>query len=59
MTEIANHDVRVELAERSYDIHIGTGNLADIGSILVTTDPLSHAVIVTDTNVEAYATTVA
>jgi 3-dehydroquinate synthase len=59
LTEIANYDVRVELAERSYDIHIGTGNLAEIGSILVTTDPLSHAVIVTDTNVEAYATTVA
>lgn len=59
MTELVNHDVRVELAERSYVIHIGTGNLADLGSILVTTDPLTHAVIVTDTNVEPYATTVA
>lgn len=54
-----NHDVRVELAERSYDIHIGTGNLADIGSIVITTEPLAHAIIITDSNVEQYATAVA
>lgn len=54
-----SHDVRVDLAARSYDIHIGTGSLQDIGPILVTTDPLTHAVIVTDTNVEQYANTVA
>ena len=56
---MSNHDVRVELAERSYDIHVGTGNLKDLGSILVTTDPLAHAVIVTDTNVQQYANTIA
>lgn len=44
--------VRVELAERSYDIRIGSGNLPDVGSFLVSLGDVSHAVIVTDTNVQ-------
>lgn len=59
MNEKLRHDVQVKLAERSYSIHIGSGNLADIGSILITTEPLSHAVVITDENVSLYATTVA
>lgn len=51
--------VHVNLAERGYDIHIGSGNLADIGSILITTNPISHAVVITDSNVADYATVVA
>lgn len=56
---MSDHDVRVKLAERSYDIHIGTGILPNLGSILVAKEPLAHAVIVTDTNVQNYATAVA
>lgn len=52
-------NVRVSLSDRSYDINIGTGHLADIGSLLITTQPLSHAVLITDENVTQYATTVA
>ena len=51
--------MRVELAERSYDIHIGSGTLANVGPVLVTDNPLSHAIVLTDTNVEKYASTVA
>lgn len=53
------HDVRVNLSERSYDIHIGTGRIESIGSLLITTQPLSHAVVVTDQNVTNYANDVA
>jgi len=59
LSETASDNVRVELADRSYDIHIGSGNLAEIGSLLVVSDPLAHAVIITDTNVEPYSTLVA
>lgn len=54
-----DHNVRVNLSDRSYDIRIGAGNLADIGSILITTQPLSHAILITDEHVTQYATTVA
>lgn len=54
-----SHNVRVNLSERSYDIHIGSGQLADIGSLLITTQPLSHAVLITDENVTPYASAVA
>lgn len=55
----ANHNVRVNLSDRSYDIHIGTGHLGDLGSILITTQPLSHAVLITDENVTKFANIVA
>ena len=55
----SSHDVHVNLGDRSYDIHIGSDRLSEIGSILVTTQPLSHAVLITDENVTQYATTVA
>jgi len=44
--------VRVELAERSYDIRIGTGNLPEVGPFLTSLGDVSHAVIITDTNVQ-------
>lgn len=53
------NNVHVALAERAYDIHIGSGNLASIGSILIQSDPLAHAVVLTDSNVATYANVVA
>ena len=47
------HRLRVPLAERSYDIEIGTGNLADLGSFVVPRLDLSRVVLVTDVNVES------
>ena len=44
--------VRVSLAERSYDIEIGTGNLAGAGSFLEARKPTQSVVIISDTNVE-------
>ncbi|MBX3414106.1 MAG: 3-dehydroquinate synthase [Pirellulales bacterium] len=44
--------VRVELAERGYDICLGSGNLAQLGERLTALRPVSHAVIVTDEHVE-------
>jgi len=44
--------VRVNLAERSYDIEIGTGNLAEAGAFVTERADVSHAVVVTDQNVE-------
>ena len=44
--------VRVNLAERSYDIQIGTGNLAAAGRFLKDRGTVSHAVIFTDENVQ-------
>jgi 3-dehydroquinate synthase len=44
--------VRVNLAERSYDIEIGTGNLAEVGAFLTERAKVSHAVVITDQNVE-------
>jgi len=44
--------VRVELAERSYDIRIGTGNLPETGPLLTSLGDVSHAVVITDTNVQ-------
>ena len=43
---------RVELAERSYDIEIGSGNLTNLAGFLSDRSKASHAVIITDTNVE-------
>ena len=44
--------VRVDLAERSYDIQIGSGNLPEIGRFLARRGKVSHAVVITDENVQ-------
>lgn len=44
--------VRVELAERGYDICLGSGNLPQLGARLTALRPVSHAIIITDENVE-------
>lgn len=44
--------VRVELQERSYDIEIGHGILSELGAFVSGRRRMSHAVIVTDENVE-------
>jgi len=45
--------VHVELSLRSYDITIGSGLLLDAGRFVVERTSCSHAVVVTDSNVEA------
>jgi len=44
--------VRVNLAERSYDIEIGAGNLAGVGRFLADRAKVTHVVLVTDENVQ-------
>ena len=44
--------VRVNLAERSYDIEIGSGNLDHAGRFLCRLGKVSHAVLITDQNVQ-------
>jgi 3-dehydroquinate synthase len=44
--------VRVELGERSYDIEIGDGNLVQVGRFVAQRGDASHAVVITDENVE-------
>jgi len=51
LTDIAQ-TVRVNLAERGYDIEIGAGNLERAGPFLVERARVSHAVLLTDQNVE-------
>ncbi len=46
------HTVRVNLAERSYDIEIGAGNLAGVGRFLTDRARVTHVVIVTDDHVQ-------
>ena len=43
--------VRVNLAQRSYDIQIGAGNLAEAGRFLTDRAKVTHVVLVTDDNV--------
>ena len=51
--------VRVELAERSYEIHIGSDNLSSIGELVVGLGDVSHTIIITDSNVrDLYGETV-
>ncbi len=45
--------VRVQLGQRSYTIEIGTGNLSALGQYADDWCNLSHAVVITDQNVEA------
>jgi 3-dehydroquinate synthase len=44
--------IRVDLAERSYDIDISCGNLQRSGDFLARRGKVSHAVVITDRNVE-------
>jgi 3-dehydroquinate synthase len=44
--------VRVNLAERSYDIEVSAGNLCDAGRFLTERGTVTHAVLITDENVE-------
>ena len=44
--------VHVNLAERSYDIEIGSGNLDRVTPCLTALGTISHAVIITDENVQ-------
>jgi 3-dehydroquinate synthase len=44
--------VRVQLDERSYSIEIGTGNLVTLGQHAADWCQLTHAVVITDQNVE-------
>jgi len=45
--------IHVGLAERSYDIRIGTGNLESAGEFLAGLGKTSHAVLITDDNVRS------
>jgi 3-dehydroquinate synthase len=47
-------NVEVNLGERSYRIDIGTEVLGEIGARLRQYAPLTHAVVITDENVETY-----
>jgi 3-dehydroquinate synthase len=47
--------VQVRLAERSYDIEIGTGNLAGLGPLVADRCPTWHVLLITDENVEPHA----
>ena len=51
MSNLVN-DVRVNLSERGYDIAIGVSNLGTIGQFIRDRIELSHALVVTDANVE-------
>jgi 3-dehydroquinate synthase len=44
--------VRVELGERSYGIEIGIGNIDETGPFLVSLGDVSHAIVITDNNVQ-------
>jgi len=44
--------VQVNLSERSYEIEIASGNLAEAGAFAAARTRLTHAVVVTDENVE-------
>jgi len=48
----APETVRVNLDERSYQIEIGAGNLAEAGRVLSRLGKVSHAVVITDENVQ-------
>jgi 3-dehydroquinate synthase len=44
--------VQVNLSERSYSIHIGSGNLHQVGLAVAALGEFTHAVVITDANVE-------
>jgi 3-dehydroquinate synthase len=51
---MTNHtqNVRVNLAERSYDIQIDAGNLANVGRFMADRAKITHVVAITDSNVQ-------
>lgn len=52
--------VRVQLGERSYDIEIGSGNLARVAPFVTSRRSVTHAVVITDSHVrDLYADRVA
>jgi len=44
--------MRVNLAQRSYDIAIGSGNFAGLGKFVIERSRATHAVVITDDNVQ-------
>ena len=46
-------NVRVDLAERGYDIEIGSGTLATAGEFIRSRCQAAHVVVITDKNVES------
>jgi len=48
----AGKKVHVALSERSYDIEIGAGNLDQIGRLTTDCTRVTHAIVMTDANVE-------
>ncbi|WDI41918.1 3-dehydroquinate synthase [Bremerella sp. P1] len=50
-TAFASQTVHVPLSERSYDISIGTGNLAEVGRWITSLRSVTHAVLISDANV--------
>jgi 3-dehydroquinate synthetase len=44
--------VQVRLSERSYSIHIDSGNLNQVGPAVAALGEFTHAVVITDANVE-------
>jgi 3-dehydroquinate synthase len=53
---VSTQTIRVNLAERSYDIEISGGNLKRLGAFVAERGPTTHAVVITDENVqEPYA----
>jgi len=52
-SEVNSTIVHVRLAERSYEIHIGVGNLAQLPDLLRTCGKVTQAVVVTDSNVQS------
>lgn len=54
MTPQSPQVVRVNLSERAYDIIIGSGSLAGVGTFAISRTRATHAVIITDKNVETH-----
>ena len=52
MPSSTTRTVRVELADRSYDIEIGHGTLPGLVEFIAARAKLSHVVLITDTNVD-------
>ncbi len=50
----ASQTVHVPLSERSYDISIGTGNVEEAGRWITSLRSVTHAVLISDTNVAGH-----
>ena len=53
MTTSSPQIVRVNLSERAYDIVIGAGTVTGVGTFAISRTRATHAVVITDKNVEA------